>query len=87
VHNNCCESNTDQNRKFVVEHHIGTDHDAELQLEGKINHDRFNPIRNRLLRFYFLPCAELVKIAVVLAVEQCYESCGLSGVKIFIVAL
>jgi len=69
VYNICCESNTDKIRKIVVEHHIGTDHDVETQLEGKINHDRFNPIRNMTLHFYFLPCAELVKIAVVLAVE------------------
>jgi hypothetical protein len=69
VHNICCESNTDKIRKIIVEHHIGTDHDVESQLDGKINHDGFNPIRNRPLRFYFLPCAVLVKIAVVFAVE------------------
>ena len=69
VHNICCGSNNGQNRKIVVERHIVTDHDVESQLDGKINHDGFNPIRNRQLHFYFLPCTELVKIAVVLAVE------------------
>ena len=29
VHNICCESNTDDNRKIVVELHVGTDHDVE----------------------------------------------------------
>jgi hypothetical protein len=69
VHNICCDTNADQNLVIVVELHIVTDHDAESQLDGKINHDEFNPIRNRPLHFYFLPCAEHLKIAVVLALQ------------------
>jgi hypothetical protein len=65
VHNICCDSNADQNREIVVEHRIGTDHNAESQLDNKSSNDEFNRIRNRPLNFYFLPCAECVKIVVV----------------------
>ena len=37
VHNICCDSNADQYSEIVVERHIVTDHDAESQLDGKIN--------------------------------------------------
>lgn len=60
VHNICCDCNVDQIHEFVVEDHIGTDHDVESQLDGKINHVGFNPIRNKPLRFDFLPCAKRV---------------------------
>lgn len=69
VHNIFCDSNADQIREIVVEPRIGTDHYTESQLYGKINHDGFNLIRNRSLNFYFLPFAERVKIAVILAVQ------------------
>lgn len=36
VQNIFCDSNADQNREIIVEHRIGTDHDAESQLYGKL---------------------------------------------------
>ena len=69
VHYICCDSNADEIHEIVFELHIGTDHDVESQLDGKINHDGFNPIRNRPLRSYFLSYAKRVKISVVLVVQ------------------